>query len=595
MKSALSLIIIALAFCPAGLALAQPATSDVIQQKTEPSFAQSSTTDSARRGRRPGEDGSTSDTRGRRRRGGRGSTTATAGLTSDSELTAPSPEAEPGKVLPTAVGHMGGATSFTQEMPLDVEGLIEMRKPFIGRPELRGAWVSRFDWVVSKDGTRRGEFDANASREKIISFMQSAKDLNLNAIFFQVRGDATTFYPSKLEPWSRMVGGKDPGFDPLRLAIDEAHKRGIELHAYVNPCPVTEEGGPPADKNHIWYKHCVDGMSPNWRVFADGKPAEASEYIWFNPNLPEVQTYIRTVMVDLVERYRDLDGIHFDRIRLPSDNVSDDPWSKERFAGPANPDKLEYNPWQASNISRMITDIYGAVNGVNPKIKVSAAVWGIYDKTRMPQSNDHAVGYSWTSSGLHNYMQDSVGWINAGSMDALVPMIYWNMGGQKPDYDELLLAFVSSIHNGRFVYGGQRVFSPEEMLREVVATNLIGAQGTVPFTLGRIARPDMSEFYKKNIYPEPAPVPAMPWKTNPKTGMLLITVRDAQGKPVTDAIVKLAGRKSVALSSADGFCAILNVEPGEAQLQADKTSVGTASAKAAVTAGKAVRQELTLK
>lgn len=518
----------------------------------------------------------------------RRSTTPTTEMGVDTRLQpAPPPRrAEPGKVLATDAGGLGGATSYTQDMPLEVEGLIKWRQPFTNRLEFRGAWVTRNDWTVRRDGI----FNAELTKARIRDIMTTAQNLNLNAVMFQMRGDSTVLYPSKLEPFSKLMNGKDPGFDPLKMAIEEAHSRGLEFHAYVNPVPCTDERTTtPAHPDHIFYKHCMPDSNPNWLVYSGGKPAPFNEYLWFNTNLPEVQKYIRDAMLDLVRRY-EVDGIHYDRIRLPSPEVSDDPWSKARYEQ-ANPDKLDYNAWQTDNITRMLTDIYGGIMELRPSVKVTAAVWGIYDHTKLPQGRDRAIGYSWTSTGLQDYHQDSIAWINRGCMDALVPMIYWNMGEVKPDYDECLMQFMTGIHNGRHVYGGQRVFGPEEMVRQVVATNLLGAHGTVPFTLGRLST--MADFYRKNVYPTRVATPVMPWKKSPLTGHVLVTVNDAAGKPVTDALVTLDGRDYLALSGTDGFCAILDVPPGKASLKASKgTAQATGTANVALS--RTARVELKL-
>jgi len=510
----------------------------------------------------------------------------------------PAPRSQPapeGTVWPTNAGKLGGATSHTQLMPTNVEGLIEWRRHFINQPEWRGAWVTRFDWAGRGGRGGNGEeasAGADAIKQRIVEIMENAKKLRLNAVVFQLRGDATTLYPSEYEPWSQLLGGKDPGFDPAKFAIEEAHKRGLEFHAYINPIPCTEERTTaPASQDHVFYRHCMPESAPNWLVHRDGKPMAPNDtYKWFNPNLPEVQTYLRTVILDLVKRY-DIDGVHYDRIRLPSPDVSDDQWSKARYAK-SNPHKLEYGPWQAENISRFITDLYGHIVEMKPQIKVTGAVWGIYDNTVLPQGEDRATGYSWTSSGLQDYAQDSVGWANAGAMDALIPMIYWDMGSNKPDYDELLATFMSSIHNGRHVYGGQSVFSKEEMIRQVVATNVIGAQGTCPFTLRSISREGMAEFYQKHIYPTEAKVPDMPWKSNPVHGHIIVTVVNAKDEPVTDAQVKLGGREYTYLTTTEGTCAILNVTPGEVEISAGEGA--GASQKEHVEAGKVARVRIKL-
>lgn len=488
---------------------------------------------------------------------------------------------------PTALGGKGGATPATEHLPLDKASLAEWRKKQLGQPEFRGAWITRFDWV---------DRDPAAMQRKIVHLMDVAKAAGLNAVVFQVRADCSTLYPSRLEPWSELVGGRDPGFDPVALAIEEAHKRGLEFHAYINACPASElRDGPPAGTRHIWFVHCTRQSNPNWLVHENGKPIDFKEYWWLNPNLPEVQTYLRAVVLDFATRYN-VEGIHFDRIRFPSPKVSDDPWSKARFAADGNPMGYSYERWQRDNITRMLTDIYGAVTAVKPQLKFSAAVWGIYDKTKLPAGTDKRSGYSWTSSGLQDYHQDSIEWTRRGCVDALIPMIYWEMGGLKPDYDEVLANFVALVGNARHVYGGQKVFDDVEMLREAVATRLVGAQGTCPFTLGVLEKKGLVPFYRSMIFPDDVATPPMPWKTAPTKGTILVTVKDARGLPVMDAHVRVAGRSEVWLSSADGFCAIIDATPGRAVVSARKPRSGTETppVEIEVVAGKATPVTLVL-
>ncbi|MCX7625025.1 MAG: family 10 glycosylhydrolase [Candidatus Sumerlaeaceae bacterium] len=476
---------------------------------------------------------------------------------------------------PTAIGNKGGATPQTENLPLDKASLAELRKKQLGQPEFRGAWVTRFDWTSP---------DPNQARSKILHIMDTAKAAGLNAVVFQVRADCSTLYPSSLEPWSHMLGGKDPGFDPVAFAIEEAHKRGLEFHAYINACPASERrDGPLPGSKSIWFVHCTQQSNPNWLVYEGGKPAEFKEYWWLNPNLPEVQTYLRTVVLDFASRYN-IDGIHFDRIRFPGPKVSDDPWSKARYAGDGNPLQLGYDRWQRDNITRMLTDIYGAVTAIKPHIKFSAAVWGIYDKTKLPQGNDKRSGYSWTSSGLQDYHQDSIEWTRRGCMDALIPMVYWAMGGDKPDYDELVANFVKLAGNNRHIYGGQKVFDDVEMLRQAVATRLVGGLGTCPFTLNAIEKKGLVPFYRSTIFPDDVPTPPMPWKTSPTNATILVWVKDTAGRPVLDAHVQIEGRSDVWLSSADGFCAIIDAVPGRNVIKASKPSLRATAQPLAVEA-----------
>ena len=455
-------------------------------------------------------------------------------------------------IHPTNNGGKGGATPATADMPMDEASLIALRKTQLGKPEYRAAWITRMDWASP---------DQTITRNKIVTLLDRAKEINLNTVFFQVRGDCTTLYPSELEPVSDLLGGR-LDWDPMAFAIEEAHKRSIEFHAYFNISTASEKRDGPSNPNHIFQQHCLDGSNPNWLVYKDGAPLGFEEYWWLNTNLPEVQAHVRRAAVDFVHRYN-VDGIHYDRVRFPSGATSDDPWSKARFQT-TNPNNLDYNAWQRENLAQLLTDIYAAAVTMRPNIRVSGAVWGIYDKTKLPAGADRSVGYSWTSSGLQDYHQDSIDWINRGCMDMLVPMIYWNMGEDKPDYDEVLASFVSLTKSGRHVIGGQRVFDPVEMLRETAASILVGAQGSCPFTLNRLYDTEANTLYKTAIYPDRVEIPAMPWRTNPETGIVLVVVRDAQGVPVMNAPVRIAGDKpQLTFSSADGFCSFISAPLGK--------------------------------
>lgn len=487
-------------------------------------------------------------------------------------------------VLPTSNGGKGGATPATENMPLDEASLVALRKTQLGKPEYRAAWITRMDWA---------SLDQTIARNKIITLLDRAKEINLNTIFFQVRGDCTTLYPSELEPVSDLLGGR-LDWDPVAFAIEEAHKRSIAFHAYFNISTASEKRGGPTNPNHIFQQHCVEGSNPNWLVYKEGAPLGFEEYWWLNTNLPEVQTHIRRAAVDFIHRYN-VDGIHYDRVRFPSGGTSDDPWSKARFAI-TNPNSLDYNAWQRENLAQLLTDIYAAAVTMRPKVRVSAAVWGIYDKTKLPAGADRNVGYSWTSSGLQDYHQDSIDWINRGCMDMLVPMIYWNMGEDKPDFDEVLASFVNLTTNERHIIGGQRVFTPAEMLRETAASILVGAQGSCPFTLNRVYDTESAPLYKSAIYPDRVEMPAMPWRDNPEVGIVLVVVRDAQGAPVMNAPVRISGDKpQLTFSSADGFCSFISAPLGkEITITAEKpgTPGVTATKNLTVEKGKSADIEL---
>ncbi len=442
------------------------------------------------------------------------------------------------------------------------------------KPELRGMWVTRFEWP---DNT--GNVEVMKNRIRLI--MKTLADNNFNAVFFQVRGQTDTLYPSTLEPWSPLIGGKDPGFDPLAFAIEEAHAKGLEFHAYINAFPCWNSQTPPESKEYFYHKHA------DWLVRdSKGEPVW-EEYYYLSPGNPEVQAHVRSAIMDVVRRYN-VDGIHLDRIRYPTSKTMD-AVSKARFEGPGNPSKLSMTDWQRAQITLFVSDLYAQIQSVKPQVKLTTSVWGIYDNTKIP-------GYGGFSSGLHDYNQDSLAWIRAGAVDALVPMIYWDIGGKKPDYDELYRYFLANS-SGRHIYGGiqTKYKNAEEPIREIEYTRSVNGPGIVGFSYGGVEKMDRWATYKK-VYAQKAPLPEMPWKKNHTAGILIGTVTDASGQKVTDAHVRIPQYPFYWISSGDGLFSILNLPPGPLSLEVEKAGIGKAQIPAvSIEAGRVTQIQVSLK
>lgn len=449
-------------------------------------------------------------------------------------------------------------------------------------PELRGVWITRFEWP---------DRDPEICKQKILRLMEESARSGFNAVFFQVRGQADTLYPSPLEPWSPILGSEDPGFDPLQFALDAAHSRGLEFHAYINAYPVwSGKSEPPhSEPEHLYWTHCQPG-SPNLWLCCDeeGLPMSLSEYFYLSPGIPEVQDYVRTVVLDVVRRY-DVDGIHLDRIRYPSRKTSHDPISLARFNGYGNPDGLEWADWQRDQIGRMLNNLYGALLDLKPQVNLSCSVWGIYDRTRIP-------GYGRFSSGYHDYYQDSQRWAEMGVVDGLVPMIYWDMADPKPNYNELLDDFVRNASN-RHLYGGYHAKYENfgEIASEILYTRRAGGQGTVAFASSYLDRQGHWKHYRESVYEATAETPSMPWKRSTDSGSVLGRVFGQDGSPVVDARVNVIGSSYNWLSSADGFFACLHLPVGEYLITADRADLGKATVeRVAVRPGEVTHIEVVL-
>ena len=242
---------------------------------------------------------------------------------------------------------------------------------------------------------------------------------NVNAILFQARPACDAFYKSNIEPWAKPltgVQGKDPGYDPLQYVIDEAHDRGMELHAWMNPYR-TKLGSETVAANHIENTH------PEWvMVYDDGKRI-------LNPGIPEVIDYIVSVVEDVITNY-DVDGIHFDDYFYAyggTPNVMD---NEEFLAN--NPDNLNRDDWRRDNINKMVKAVYDKIQEVNvaqgKNMVFGISPFGIW-------KNDVPSGIVGTSAYSSLYA-DALAWLEGGYVDYIAPQLYWRIGGAQ-DYRKL--------------------------------------------------------------------------------------------------------------------------------------------------------------
>ena len=451
-----------------------------------------------------------------------------------------------------------GYLAVAQEPPAKANGNQATVKP-----EFRALWVTRFEWP---------DENPDQCKKNILRIVQEVADANFNVMLFQVRGAAEVLYHSALEPWSALVGTRDPGFDPLDFAIAESHRRGLQLHAYINPIPLylwsrTKTLPPDTKPQHLFYLHGPDAKE-SW-VCTDVKhkvmDAARNDYFYLSPGIPQVQAYLRKVILDVVRRY-DLDGIHLDRIRYPGREYSHDPTSQERFFGRGNPNRKEWSDWQREQLNKFVSDLYAEIMAEKPAIVLSCAAWGIYDRYRLP-------GYSDFSSGYHDYYQDTWEWISLGAMDLLMPMIYWNIADPKPNYDELLQDFVAGVGADR-ICGGQRLYGSDWKLEENIAqvewSRRLGVMGNAIFSYQSARDKHALARFKSTVYPGKAPVPSLTWKRDQRQAIVLGRVTDEVGEAVTDAWVSLTpeDRTNQAPvfsqtwpSSADGRFSFLKVPP----------------------------------
>lgn len=365
--------------------------------------------------------------------------------------------------------------------------------------ELRGVWITRF------------AYSTRAGLEAIIDRAASA---NMNAVFIQIRGEGDAYYRSSHEPWARRltgVLGRDPGWDPLQVALDRGRMHGMEVHAYFNVLSAWSASQPlPAAEGtvqHALYTH------PEWLAVDSTGQNRDSEYRWFSPGIPAARAHIVATARELLERY-DVDGLHLDRIRTAGADYSHDAVTQAAFdAARALDPQLTWGDFMRTQVNAMVAELYAAAGEVRPRVKLSASVWGIYRP--LPGCN--------TSQGYANYYQDSRAWLAAGTMDALVPMIYWPIEpGACTDWATLLDGFMAARAD-RHIWAGMHALDDSAwdfaaITSRITYARTTGAQGTVVFASTYLDQDTsrwtdyVGEASAPGPFAAPSPTPRMTWK-----------------------------------------------------------------------------------
>ena len=283
--------------------------------------------------------------------------------------------------------------------------------------EMRGAWIQCVNGQFQGIGTAKMQQTLTYQLDEL------QKD-GVNVIIFQVRPECDALYESKLEPWSRFLTGTQgvapkPYWDPLQWMVTECHKRGMELHAWINPYRARTKTTKVLASNHI----------------AKRAPQTCFEYddlLILNPGIPENRDYICEVAKDIVSRY-DVDGIHMDDYFYPYPVKGIAIPDAQQFHQNSNGIK-DVNEWRRYNVNLFVEQFYKTVHSVKPWVKVGISPFGIYRNKR-----NSPIGSN--TNGTQNYddlYADILLWVNNGWLDYCVPQIYWEIGHKSADYDTLI-------------------------------------------------------------------------------------------------------------------------------------------------------------
>ena len=251
--------------------------------------------------------------------------------------------------------------------------------------------------------------------------LDSVKAANANTVYFQVRGRCDAMYKSSYEPWSSdlvATRGMDPGYDPLLFAVEEAHKRGIEIHAWFNPYRYESV-------LHQW-----DGTPQNYRESHPEWLLDYSDGSILNPAMPEVRDHITAIIQEVVQNY-DIDGVVFDDYFYMSGTTDD---MDDELYQQSNPDNLSRADWRRQNVNKLIAQVYRMIQSEKPYVRFGISPAGVWctDATIAERYGvtPTPVGSDWAYDDI---FCDPMAWIQEHSIDYISPQIYWTIGSSS-DY-----------------------------------------------------------------------------------------------------------------------------------------------------------------
>lgn len=420
--------------------------------------------------------------------------------------------------------------------------------------EFRATWLTTvwsIDWPHTKITSTGNVSQINAQKNEMIHLLDSLVSARMNAVCFQVRSRADAMYKSSYEPWSTdlvSTRGLEPGYDPLAFVLEEAHKRGIEVHAWVNPYRFESQTGQ-------WTGEAGDYRKdhPTWVLDHNGASI-------LNPGMPEVRQRISDIIEEMITNY-DLDGVIFDDYFYLSGTTED-----QDLYDSSDTNGMSIEDWRRSNVNMMVAKVYNMIQTVKPYIRFGVSPAGIWDvNTAIATSYgltlpDVSGGYAY-----HGIYCDPIAWLAEGTVDYISPQVYWTVGSTY-DYAKLTPWWSETAeHFGRQCYISHSISdlvasaAPQqkaprlaaavdpadqyseagisELERNIIAQNAspstrsfglteVGAQvgvnrssdsgdapGSIFFSTKKIRTKGFTTYLRNEVFTQQAMVPAIHWKT----------------------------------------------------------------------------------
>ena len=374
--------------------------------------------------------------------------------------------------------------------------------------------------------------------------LDRARALRLNAVLLQVRPSCDALYASKLEPWAEYLTGQmgrapSPYYDPLAFAVEEAHRRGLELHAWFNPYRARHNAAfSPMVSSHI----------------SKTRPSLVKTYgksLWLDPGEREVQEHSLNVVMDVVQRY-DVDGIHFDDYFYPYPEKDErgralpfpdwSSWKRYQDGG----GRLERSDWRRENVNLFVTRVSQSIKAAKPWVRFGISPFGIW----RPGSPAQIKGLD----AYEALFADARKWLREGWVDYLAPQLYWAEEKRETSFSALLEWWMAENVKHRHLWPGLdisrvgRSRDAEEIASQITSTRRQATDdgnilwGVRALTENRLG---LSDVLGTKIYNHPALAPSMPWKDNQPPASPEISIASAGPDSVRLRIAHKPGSEPV--------------------------------------------------
>lgn len=384
-----------------------------------------------------------------------------------------------------------------------VEENFRVDLPAIDR-EFRGAWIAS---VANINWPSRTNLTSEQQKSEAIEMLNMLQNNNFNAVILQVRPSGDALYKSSHEPWSYFMTGEIgrepyPYYDPLEFWVEEAHKRGIELHVWLNPYRAHHSNGGKITSQSLANK------------FSDVTYRLRNGMYWFDPASPVIQDHVSKVVNELVKKY-DIDAVHFDDYFYPyatynggADFPDSKTWNAYRNSG----GNLSRADWRRDNVNRFVERIYKEIKNEKNYVKFGISPFGIWKP-------DYPTGIK-GSSQYDELYADAKLWLNKGWVDYFAPQLYWPVNSTGQSFPKLLEWWKTENNFNRHLWPGLNTVEikvsdkPSEIVNQIELSRQIlkDDTGEIHWSIAGLTKSwSMQDAIKTRVYQDKVLIPRSPW------------------------------------------------------------------------------------